>query len=191
MVATVDVKESNGASVTLTTVTSVRFCTADNNAPALTNPIPIPTTGNNYSYWKSLCIQWTGIGTQISNIRHYTDTSSGWGSGVIVYRGGRVAGDATVDEGCPQASYQQAAGTAGTTGNYLNQTATGHAYYNNGTMEMVDAFTDSSGTPVLIDNTAYTTNNVSKFILLQVLVNNGATRGAKTAETFTWLYDEI
>ena len=60
MVATADVQEANGATPDWTTVTTFRMCTSDVYNPGTANPIPIPGAGFNYSYWKSLCLNFGG-----------------------------------------------------------------------------------------------------------------------------------
>ena len=186
MAATVDVQEANGAGPSYNTVTSARFCTSDDYNPGSNNPIPIPPSGVNYSYWKHLCLQFTGTFTQVSNIRHYCDGTIGWtlGTSGAVRRGNRDSGD----HGCPSGSYDQATGTPGTTGDDIET----HTYYSGQTTKSANITGDTSGSPATIDSNTYTTpNDRCYFIVLQVTVDNDATQGAQTPETFTWLYDEI
>lgn len=186
MAATVNVQEANGATPTYNTVTAPRFCTDDNYNPGSANPIPIPAAAFNYSFWKHLCLEFTGTFTSCSNIRHYCDGTIGWTLGTAgeVRRGNRD----TPPHGCPSGSYDQATGTVGTTGDDLET----HTYYSAQTVKTIDIEGDVVGTPASIDDSTYTTpGDRSYFIVLQVKVDTDATQGAQTAEQFTFLYDEI
>jgi len=191
MVATVNVQRITGASgsKTYTTVTAVRLRTDDANTADTSNPIPIPSSGYNYSYWASICLDLSGTFTQISNIRHYSDGSIGWtfGTGGELRRGNRDSGDV----GCPDASYQQASGTAGTTGYAIEDSTNGHAYYKTQTTPTKNIANDTSGSPATVDSSTYTAAGKTKHIVLQVKVASDATQGTQSAETLTWVYDEI
>jgi len=189
MVATIDVKEGNGASVSWTIVTTPRFCTEDNNNPGTTNPIPIPDADYNYSFWKNFTLAISGSFTLINNVRHYCDGTIGWSLGTNgeVRRGNRDSGD----HGCPEGSYEQALGTVGTTGYTIEDITNGHDYYNGQTTKTTNIESDTSSLPADIDTTDHTSAENTKHIVLQVKVATNATRGAKTPEEFTWLYDEI
>lgn len=88
MAATVQIIEKNGAGGTGTDKTSgsIRFKNADNATVDLVNPMVKPVSGTDYSFEKWLRLNVTG-GTysQITNIRMYTDGSSGMGTGVGLY----------------------------------------------------------------------------------------------------------
>jgi len=191
MVATVNVQRITGpaGSKTYTTVTAVRLRTDDAITADTSNPIPIPSSGYNYSYWASICLDLSGTFTQISNIRHYSDGSIGWtfGTGGELRRGNRDSGD----HGCPDASYQQASGTAGTTGYAIEDATNGHAYYNTQTTKTANVANDTSGSPAIIDSSTYTAAGKTKHIVLQVKVASDATQGTQSAETLSFKYDEI
>ncbi len=149
------------------------------------NPIPIPASSFNYSFWAHIGMNLGGTFTQVSNIRHYCDGSIGWtfGTGGELRRGNRDSGD----KGCPTASYDKASGTTGTTGDDL---AT-HTYFSGQTTKTANINSDTSGSPATIDTSTYTTAGRTKAIVLQVKVASDATQGSQTSETLTWLYDEI
>ena len=88
MPATVQIIEKNGAGGTPTDKTSgtVRLKTADNSTVDLVAPIVKPASGSNWSFEKWLRLNITG-GTfsQISNIKWYTDGSSGLGTGINLW----------------------------------------------------------------------------------------------------------
>jgi len=191
MVATVNVQRITGpaGSKTYTNVTAVRLRTDDANTADATNPIPIPTSGYNYSYWASICLDISGTFTQISNIRHYSDGSIGWtfGTGGELRRGNRDSGDV----GCPDASYQQASGTPGTTGYAIEDATNGHAYYKTQTTPTKNIANDTSSNPAVVDSSTYTAAGKTKHIVLQVKVASDATQGTQSAEVLTFIYDEI
>jgi len=194
MVATVNVNEYNGSGPTATVITQGRYCTMDSYNPGLSNPCVVPTADFNYSFWKSHNIAFSGDFTQISNIRWYTSGSvrTNWALGT---NGGLFVGvKSTGDNGCPVASYDQAAGTTGTTGYDIDNVTNGHTYYKSGTSNHavpVDADTYVSGSTLLIDSTAYTSADVSNLVVTQVKIATDATQGDKAAETLTFRYDEI
>lgn len=84
MAATMIVNEKNGAAETATDKTSgvVRFKNADDAVVDLNNPMVIPATGSDWSFEKWLRLNVSGIFTQISNLKFYTDGTSGFGTGV-------------------------------------------------------------------------------------------------------------
>lgn len=89
MAATVQIVEKNGAGATATNKTSstIRFKNADNATVDTNNPIVVPAApGYDYSYEKWLRMNVTvAPGTEITNVRIYTDGSSGFGTGVETY----------------------------------------------------------------------------------------------------------
>jgi hypothetical protein len=199
MVATVTVQEVTGASGSkvYTSITNkVRLFTSDlatnQDTPQITYPVPIPTSGFNYSYWKHVCLDVSGTFTKVDNIRHYSDGAIGWNFGASgeLRRGNRDSGD----KGCPTANYEQAAGTEGTTGYSIEDASNGHDYFNGQTTKTVALQNDTSGSPAMVDSTGLTSAGKSKAIVLQVKVDtaaNGALSGVQTAETLTWRYDVI
>lgn len=191
MVATATVKAwkggSDGSPGSEPTITTAYLRTDDNpDTSDLTNPLVKPTAGNYYSFWMHLCLDFSDTFTQINNIRHYCDGTIGFplGTGGEVRRGNRDSGD----EGCPKANYDVATGTEGTTGDELGAT---HAYYSGQTTKTTNLQSDVVGSPATIDSTNITTPGQSKAIVLQAKLATDCTGGAFTAETMTWLYDEI
>lgn len=198
MVATIVIKEANGgtdgAPGSKTRVdgqganagTDVRFCTADAYNPVATNPCVVPSSGDNYSYWKHLFLDISGAFTTVNNINFYTDGSIGWacGTGGGLYVGTRTTGD----NGCPMdASYEVATGTPATTGNSM---ATDHARYTTGgSVALAGNYT--SAATLLIDSSDYTTAAESNATVFQVKLHDDATSGTQSDETLTWTYDEI
>ena len=194
MVATINVYEYNGSGPTATVITQGRYTASDLYNPGLTYPCVVPSSSYNYSYWKSHNIGFSGDFTQISNIRWYTSGSvrTNWALGT---NGGLfVAVKSTGDNGCPVASYVQAAGTLGTTGYWMDDVTNGHTYYKSGSSNHavpVDADNYVSGSTLLVDSTSYTSAGSSKLVVTQVKIASDATQGDKAAETITFRYDEI
>lgn len=194
--ATVVIDELTGSSPDVQAVTKVRLFSADvatnQVTPQTTNSVVIPAAGYNYSYWKAVCLEITaGSGYSVTNITHKSAGDIAWafGSGGQLRRGNRDAGD----HGCPDVSYQQAGGVAGTTG-YAIEDATGvqgHAYYKAQTTPTADVNADTVA--IVIDSGTYTSTGRTNHIVLQVKVDtvaNGAVQGTQTAKTLTWAYDE-
>jgi len=176
MVATVTVVEATDAGPNWNTITNCRFNTSDEHEPVLTYPIPIPAAGFNYSYWKSVALNLAATFTQINNVRHYSDGAIGWalGSSGQCGRG---------NTGLADGSYAQSTGTPGTTGDIM----TDHA----GIASVSDIASDTSGSPFTVDSGNHTSAERTNHIVMQVKVDTDATNGVQTAETFTWIYDEI
>lgn len=172
------------------TVTNVRLRTDDANTSDLANPCIIDTVVR-YSYWASVNLNITGTFTQVSNVRHYSagDLNT-WTLGTAgrIQRGNRDSGDI----GCPLASYQQAAGTVGTTGYAIDDAVNGHTYYNGQTTKVTNLNSDTSGSPATIDTSLYTTNpSNTKFVVYQAKIDTDATQGVMSAKTLTFKVDEI
>lgn len=107
MAATVQIVEKNGAGGTQTDKTggTVRFKNADNSTVDLLNPMVKPGAGSDWSFQKWLRLNITGgTFTQISNIRAYTDGSSGLGTGINLW-GKAVASYATPAEETASTGY--------------------------------------------------------------------------------------
>ena len=186
MTATAEVQEANGGVPTYNAITNARFNTNDVYNPGSSDPIPIPAAGFNYSYWKHICLQFTGTFTQVDNIRHYSDGTIAWTLGTAgeVRRGNRDSGP----HGCPPGSYDEATGTPGSTGDDVET----HTYYTGQTTKTADLEGDTAPDGATIDTTAYTSaDDRCYFVVLQVKVDTDASQGTKTPETFTWKYDEI
>lgn len=192
MVASVSIFEWTGtvAARTNTNLTSARYSLADSPTPGIGNPLVIPTTGVNYSFWKHHCLNLWPTFTQIDNIRWYTDGAIGWNVGTasgFLYVGVRASGDI----GCPVSGYVNASGST-TTGVWL---LSGHSYYHQVTAEisggLINAATYVVGSPATVDSTAYQTSCFTKALVTQIAVATTATQGTQTAEEVTFRYDEI
>lgn len=144
-------------------------------AAGSSNPIRVPSSGSNYSYWVTtrLSASTSPSGT-INNLRWYTDGSNNFGTGVTC-----IGQSAT--------SYVQATGTPGTTGTEL--TTGNHAGL---TGSPVDVFTFTSGSPKSLSGSISnpSTGDFGDFFIYQLVVGTTAGPGVTNQETFTWIYDE-
>ena len=190
-VATVDIRQLTGAGPTATAVTTPRLSTSDSAAPGTANPIPILAAGLSYSYWMSLQLTITAINqaTLLNNHKFYSDGAVAWalGTGGKLVIGLRDAGD----NGCPAASYQQAAGSVGETGDDMEDGTDGHSYYKAQTTPtgLVSAY--SSAGKLTVDSGDHTIAEAFKHVVVQLVVDDDATRGALAAETLTFEWDEV
>ena len=163
---------------------NIRLKTADDATIDLINPIPIPTSGTNQSFWKSVyCLCSVAPDTQINNLKVYTD-GAGFGTGITTYVGDTFP---TKNSGS-SAGYKVATGTVGTDGDDMNPTyVTGKT----------DLFTFTSGSPMTgpsiseAGSIINATNETSNYFVLQADVGTTASPGNKTDETITVQYDEI
>lgn len=175
MAATVVVKQATGSGPTLTTITNLRFKTADDpSGTDTTYPLVRPSAGSNYSYvvWLLLSASTTPAGT-INNVKFYTDGTLFTDSSLVGVL--RVKGITT-------ASYTQAAGTPGTSGTLSAAVYTSGADWNGWT----------SGSPLSVSGsiTNPSTGTISDYVALQAIVTTDQEIKTETAETLTWRYDE-
>ena len=190
MAITVNVENWTGGSAgspTKSNGTTYRFRTDDSpETISVTNPIHIPPSGFNYSYFVHVALELTGTFTLFDNMRFYSDGTIGWtfGTGGEIRRGNRDTGD----DGCPVASYFVATGTPDDTGDELGVT---HTYFSAQTVKTASVASDTSGSPATIDSGSHTTAESTKAVVLQLKVADDATNGAQSAETFTFIYDVI
>lgn len=164
----------------------IRFKTADDADIDVNNPIPVPTTGYNYSYWKHIylkCTDDTGL-TQIDNVKFYSDGGNSFGTGI----GLMVGSQTPTNNSGSNAGYDDAGGTEGSTGSAI--TTHGSVSAN----DSVFGFTSGSPKDVSISESGSiidATNEKTDYIILQLSVASTASGGALTAETLTFSYDEV
>ena len=176
MAATVYIYEYYGAGPSTQNVTSVntRFMTSDGySASDTTYPLVKPEpAGTNYSYWKHFALYAnTSPSGTINNVKWYTDGTISW-TGITV-KAGTVA------------TYDQATGTQGTTGDEANS---GHSQ----TPTMTTATTYTSASPLSVTGSISnpSTGIITNYVVLQAWVADTAVAGTVATETVTWRYDE-
>lgn len=177
MPATVLIRELNGVGQTATDKTSgsIRFKKADNATVDLNNPLVVPTSLTEYSYekWLRLYIS-AGSFTQVSNLRCYTDGSSGYGTGIKLWV-------------LPQSTYATPA--IPSTSNDPPQRSA---------VSFVNAFAYTSGSPLDLDalnpgpfDSTGVPKAIGDYAVFVMEVETGATQGVKTAESLVFSWDEI
>lgn len=187
----VDTGGSNGSPGTSTDTTAlgppnVRLKTADDPTIDLINPIPIPPSSTNYSFWKSLYVYCSvSPATQVNNLKIYTGGSD-YGTGITTSVGNQFPTHNSGSSG----GYVLAVGTTGTTGTELVAGYTGIS-------SKTGLFTFTSGSPLsgptisesgsVIDATGETSN----YFVFQVGVGTTAASGVQTQATITVQWDEI
>lgn len=176
MAASVQIRRWTGSGPTKTDITSIntRLQTDDTHTTAgTTNPVLIPISGTNYSYWVTESLYVSAItGGTVNNIKVFMDGSNGFGTGI------------TMPMSASATSYTQATGTVGTTGTVLNNTNYP------GVSTLTDAFTYTSASPLSVTGTTTTTGDVGNLLVYQLAIASTASQGTKTAETLTWRYDD-
>lgn len=176
------------------------------------NPIQIPASGSNYSFWVSTRLNVSAAPTgTLNNIRWYTTGSNASGTGINVWVGQANA-------------YVQATGTPGTTGAAMVPGMSGTTLTNTalvqlpalgsgwspvtllggGNVYVTNAFSYTSTQPMLIfspsppanTQAAYTSPATgtgfanANLVVYQFEVTSLATAGTAGANVFTWKYDE-
>ena len=179
-----------------------RFCTADKAASSNigTNyPIPVPTSGYNNSYAKSIFLKATSFtDTKMYNFRFYTD-GGGYGTGIETWVGQSGQTDAgKMQNGLPSSQYTQATGTEGTSGDLFWDIG-GHYYSGikaTGTVKAsANAFSFTSANPLWLTSGNSTnildSDGYSFGVTMQVRVDNSADSGIYAAENYTIRYNVI
>jgi len=173
----VQIRRKTGSGPTATDITSIntRMNAEDTHSTAGTsNPIRVPTTGTNYSYWATAQLYYTGTDTgTINNLEWFTDGANGLGTGVTLVVS-------------PANSYVEATGTPGTTGTQLLLAA--HAGL---TGTPTNAFAYVTGAALALGGsvTDPSSQDVGSAVVLQVEVASAAAAGATPQETMTFRYD--
>lgn len=164
---------------------NLRFKTADDATIDTNNPIPIPTAGTKYSYWKQIYLYCNAApSTKVDNVKLYSD-GGGFGTGIEL----KVGLQFPTKTAASDAGYEVATGTPGDTGDEM---VAAHA----GLSSSASIFGYTSGSPLsvsigeigsLIDAQYETTN----YVVMQMEVISTASPGDLTDETLTFQYDEV
>lgn len=184
MPATVQISRKTGASPgSATNITGINTRANAEDAHSVSgtsNPIRVPASGTNYSYWVTtrLNVTVTPSGT-INNLRWFTDGTNNFGTGVTCNVGKANVG--------ADAGYRIATGTPGTTGTQLT---TGN--HSGLTGSPVDSFTYTSGSPLSLTGSLSnpTTGEFGDHVVYQIAVATTASPGVTGSETFTFRWDE-
>jgi len=178
MVATVLVREKNGAGETATDKTSgtVRFKNADDATVDANDPLIKPSSGQEYSFRKSLRLHISaGTFTSVSNPQVYLDGANSFGTGIKLWY-------------ALAASFVQP--TVPTESNDPPQFP--------GVTAMADAFGLTSGSPGDMDgnnagpfDSTSLPKDIGDYLELVMEVETTASQGTLSAETLTFSYDEV
>lgn len=168
MAATIQIHEMSALdSGTDKTSGTVRFKDADNATVDSNNPLEVPESESNYSYTKKLRPYMEAPpDTQVSNLRWYSDGSSGFGTGISVN-----------------------AKNLGTTwgANYKTEMSGGSDLFGYTSGSPLDGDGTDTGPFTSSDDDSY----IGDLIELQMVVAYTASNGSLSAETLTLAYDEI
>lgn len=177
MVATVLIREKNGAGETPTdkTAGTVRFKNADDATVDTSNPLIIPTSNTEYSFEKFLRahIGATGPSVEITNLVFYMDGAKGWAAGVKLW--GRSVAAYTTPAVPTETNDPPQIPVGGTPA------------------AATDAFSWTQGSPLSLGAGPFSATNadMGNYVDLVMEVEIGETQGTLTTETATFAYDEI
>lgn len=192
MAASIVINRWTGAttSITKTNVngTTNRMAWSDSPADGTSNPIPIPASGSNVSWWITtrLAVTSTGPANGINNLKWYSDGSS-FGTGLTCV-GNNVPGTNNSNANYVQAVNSSGTTVAGSNGQTLNTTN-----YANLSAAPVDVTTLTSSAPKALSGSlgaGITNQDFGDYFVYQLQVASTATVGTMTARTFTISYDE-
>ncbi|HJS83612.1 MAG TPA: hypothetical protein VJ742_12335 [Nitrososphaera sp.] len=176
MAATVIINRLTGSGPTKTAITNgnTRLSYSDAASPGTNDPVVVPTSGTNRSWWATTRLECTAAPSNlINNIKWYSDGSS-FGTGLTC-----VGNTST---GYTQATGSGGAGTSGTTLNTTNYSTLAGA--------PADVTTHTSGSPKSVSGSTSTAQEFGDRFVFQLEVTSTASPGTTTARTFTWQFDE-
>lgn len=172
MAATIQIHEmttdaTTGVDKTSSTVRFKAVASTTSTAVDANDPLVVPAAGTDYSYVKKLrAYMEAPPGTNISNMRWYTDGSNGFGTGVT-------------------ATAKNLGTTFGT--HYDTQMSGGSDLFGYTSGSPLDGDGTDAGPFVPGDDNSY----IGDIIEIQIAVASTASNGALSAETLTLAYDEI
>ena len=168
MPATIQIHEMSALATGVNkTSGTVRFKASDNSIVDGDNPIQIPDAGTNYSYTKKLrAYMEVPPSVSVSNLRLYTDGSSGFGTGVGV-------------------NYKNLGNTWGA--NYNTAMVGGTDLFTKTSGSPIDGDATNTGPFLPAADNSY----IGDLLELQMSVASTATNGQLSGETLTLAYDEV
>jgi hypothetical protein len=146
---------------------TVRFKAADDSTVDTNNPIQVPPSGTNYSYTKKLrAYMEAPPSVNVSNLRWYTDGSSGFGTGIGV-------------------NYKNLGNTW--SANYNTAMTGGTDLFTKTSASPIVGDATNTGPFLPAADNSY----IGDLLELQMWVASTATNGQLSGETFTLAYDEV
>lgn len=168
-----------GASPDYTNITSActRMSTSDVPSPGTDNPIPIPSSGSNYSFWVTTNLYSAcAPDNSIDNIEWYTDGTNSFGTGTNL-----IVSNAS--------GYVQAVGNTGSSGSLLD--TTNHTGLKGAASNAFTYTSNAASRLAIAGSIASTTGCIGdEFVVFQLRVDTTATAGNTGEEQFTWSFDE-
>lgn len=158
---------------------NLRFKVADNATIDTNDPVPIPSSGTNYSYWKQVYLYCDAApDTQIDNVKLYSDGTV-FGTGVTL----NVGNETPVKNSGADTGYDVADTASIMTGHTDVTGVTSMATYTSGSAKTISI--SESG------NIINAIGESSNYAVLQLAVTSTASPGNLADETITWSFDEI
>ena len=179
MPATVTIRRRTGATGsptnTDTTSATTRLSNSDSASPGTANPLQIPASSSNYSWWASFYLNAdTSPAGTIDTVQLYSDGADSYGTGVTM-------------QVTTASTYVQAVGSS-TTGTQL--LIANYAGISPSPPNDMFGYTSASPLSVAGSITNPSTGIISSFWVQQFTIASTASPGALTAETFTVTYHE-
>lgn len=178
MPASVQIHRLTGIGPTATNVTagSTRYSASDDATPGSSNPVPIPSSGTNHSFWvpTQLYALTAPTGT-INNIKWYTSGANPWTGATL--------------EVATAPIYRQATGSVGVSGNTLNPT-------NYSTLTSTpttdNAFTYDAALPLNVTGSLVgpATGYFGEYVVTQFTLMASVTPGVLSSTLITFQWDE-
>lgn len=172
---TIRINRLTGSGPTATDITSTtnRADAADDPADGTANPIAIPASGTNYSFWVSTQLNCTVAPTTLVwNLAWYTTGTNPFGADI----------DMTV---IVSPSYIEATGTDGVSGDEAWP-----AFSSIAVAGPTEAFSIDSSSPQSVDGSTSITGLFGDILVYQIDVSPGAAAGVVAgAALVTWTYD--
>lgn len=184
MAATIRIMRLTGANTlfggsplyTNITSASTRMSSSDAAAPGTTNPIPVPTSGCNHSFWVTTQLYSAcAPDNSITNIKWYTDGTNTFGTGTECL----VA---------TASSYVVATGGTGSSGSLLN--TTNHAGLIGAASNAFIYTSNSASKLTVAGSIAAATGSFGDRVIFQLNVGTTASAGNTGEESWTFGFDE-
>ena len=168
---------------------TLRFKFSDDNTADANNPLAIPSSGTDYSFWKHTYFRMSARpGAEVvNNLKFYSDGANGFGTGVDLFASDQLAAHTAAAD----TEYEVDNHTQGLTSDDMDAGSNNHSICT--TLTTVFSLTSGSPLAVTIGEASSQMDavaEVSNFVLLQMTVASTASSGTLTAETLTYRYDE-
>lgn len=168
---------------------TLRFKFSDDNTADSNNPLAIPGSGTDYSFWKHTYFRMSvRPGSEVvNNLKFFSDGANGFGTGVGLV----VSDQLPAHTAAADTEYEVDNHTQGTTGDNMDDGTNNHSICTTTS----DVFGKTSGSPLTVtigeaSSQMDAVAEVSAYVLLQMTVASTASAGTLTAETLTYRYDE-